>query len=274
MTCSVKPFLYVQTLDHGHPSILKPEMGWRRANTHASIFVNGWCLSKCPSLISGPCVGSLKVLYLKWESRSVMSDTLRLRGLYSPWNSPGQNAGVGSCSLLRGIFSTQELNPGLPHCRQILYQLSHKGSHLKCRHQKFGGQIPRSGLTPNNWCSSNFSRSFHQVQWGSQGRWKDGWCHLKLLSETTPWRPSIGIYLVASYQKCKVFVKPSGNQNKLWKILQEMGTPDHLTCLLRNLYAGQKATIRTRQGTTDWLKIGKGVCQGCILLSCLYNFYV
>ena len=59
------------------------------------------------------------------ESRSVVSDSLRPRGLYSPWKSPGQNTGVGSLSLLQGIFSTQGLNPGLLHCRQILYQLSY-----------------------------------------------------------------------------------------------------------------------------------------------------
>ena len=58
-----------------------------------------------------------------------------------------------------------------------------------------------------------------------------------------------------------------------WKILKEMGIPDHLTCLLRNLYAGQEATIRTGHGTTDWIQIGKGVCQGCILSPCLFNFY-
>ena len=61
--------------------------------------------------------------------------------------------------------------------------------------------------------------------------------------------------------------------NKLWKILKEMGIPDHLTCLLRNLYAGQEATIRTGHGSTDWLQIGKGVCQGCILSPCLFNLY-
>ena len=55
------------------------------------------------------------------------------------------------------------------------------------------------------------------------------------------------------------------DHHKLWKILKEMGIPDHLTCLLRNLYAGQEATVRTRHGTTDLLQIGKGVCQGCIL---------
>ena len=62
------------------------------------------------------------------ESRSVVSDYLRPHRLYSLWNSPGQNPGVGSLSLLQGIFPTQGSNPGLPHCRQILYQLSHKGS--------------------------------------------------------------------------------------------------------------------------------------------------
>ena len=61
--------------------------------------------------------------------------------------------------------------------------------------------------------------------------------------------------------------------NKLWKILQEMGIPDHLTCLLRNLYAGQEAAVRTGHGTTDWFQIGKGVHQGCILSPCLFNFY-
>ena len=61
--------------------------------------------------------------------------------------------------------------------------------------------------------------------------------------------------------------------NKLWKILKEMGIPDHLTCLLRNLYAGQEATVTTGHGTTDWFQIGKGVRQGCILSPCLFNFY-
>ena len=62
------------------------------------------------------------------------------------------------------------------------------------------------------------------------------------------------------------------DHNKLWKILKEMGIPNHLTCLLRNLYAGQEATVRTRHGT-DWFQIGKGVHQGCILSPCLFNLY-
>ena len=63
------------------------------------------------------------------------------------------------------------------------------------------------------------------------------------------------------------------DHNKLWEILQEMGISDHLTCLLRNLFAGQEATVRTEHGTADWFQIGKGVRQGCILSPCLFNLY-
>ena len=63
------------------------------------------------------------------------------------------------------------------------------------------------------------------------------------------------------------------DHNKLWKILQDMGIPDHWTCLLRNLYEGQEATVRTWHGITDWLQIGEGVHQGCILSPCLFNLY-
>ena len=71
------------------------------------------------------------------------------------------------------------------------------------------------------------------------------------------------------YAKAFVYV----DHHKLWKILKEMGIPDHLTCLLRNQYAGQEATFRTGQGTTGWFQIGKGVRQGCILSPCLFNLY-
>ena len=63
------------------------------------------------------------------------------------------------------------------------------------------------------------------------------------------------------------------DHNKLWEILKEMGISDHFTCLLRNLYAGQDTTVRTGHGTMDWFQIWKGVCQGCILLTCLFNLY-
>ena len=73
-------------------------------------------------------MGTLFSLKSESESHSVMSDSLQPHGLYSPWNSPGQNTGVGGCFLLQGIVPTQGTNPGLPHCKWILYQLSHKGS--------------------------------------------------------------------------------------------------------------------------------------------------
>ena len=63
------------------------------------------------------------------------------------------------------------------------------------------------------------------------------------------------------------------DHKKLWKILKEIGLPDHLTCLLRNLYVSQEAAVRTGHGTTDWFQTGKGVCQDCILSSCLFNLY-
>ena len=63
------------------------------------------------------------------------------------------------------------------------------------------------------------------------------------------------------------------DHNKVWKILKEMGIPNHLTCILRYLYAGQEATARTRHGTTDWFQTGKRVCQGCKLSPCLFSFY-
>ena len=63
------------------------------------------------------------------------------------------------------------------------------------------------------------------------------------------------------------------DHNKLWEILKEMGIPEHLTCLLRHLYAGQEATVRIGHGTTDWFQIGKGLCQVCILSPCLFNLY-
>ena len=91
-------------------------------------------LSCFPELKALLTLNSLQVLLeveSESESHSLVSDSLQPPGLYSAWNSPGQNTGVGSLSLLQGIFPTQGLNPGLPHCRQILYQLSHKGSPLE-----------------------------------------------------------------------------------------------------------------------------------------------
>ena len=82
------------------------------------------------------------------------------------------------------------------------------------------------------------------------------------------------IYLCfTDYAKVFDHVDHKKKKKKLWKILKDMGIPHHLTCLLRNLYAGQEAAVRTRHGTTNWFQIGKGVCQGCMLLPCLFNLY-
>ena len=90
--------------------------------------------------------------------------------------------------------------------------------------------------------------------------------------------PSLCCFVIASKIEYFCFIDYAKtfdcvDHNKLWKILKEMRIPDHLTCLLRNLYPGQEATVRTGQGTTDWFQIGKGVHQGCILSPCLFNFY-
>ena len=99
--------------------------------------------------ITSAYVGKQQYLHVS-ESHSVMSDSLRHHELYSPWNSLGQNSGVGSLSLLQGIFPTQELNPGLLHCRWILYQLSHQGSPFTC-------EISLSLSTDDSWYSSDFT---------------------------------------------------------------------------------------------------------------------
>ena len=85
-----------------------------------------------------------------------------------------------------------------------------------------------------------------------------------ILKEISPGCSLEGLMLKLKLQYCGYL---------LWKILREMGIPDHLTCLLRNLYAGQEATVRNGHGTTDWFQIGKGVRQGCILSPCLFNLY-
>ena len=94
---------------------------------------------------------------------------------------------------------------------------------------------------------------------------------IKLPTSTGSWKRRVPEKYFCFIDYAKVF--DCVDRNKLWKILKDMGIPDHLTCLLRNLYAGQEATVRTGHGTTDWFQIGKGVCQGCILSPYLFNFY-
>ena len=90
-----------------------------------------------------------------------------------------------------------------------------------------------------------------------------------IMEKAREFQKNIYFYVIDYYAKAFDCM----GHNKLWKILKEMGIPDHLTCLLRNRDAGQEATVRTRHGTTDWFQIGTGVCQGCILSSCFFNLY-
>ena len=107
-------------------------VSWPRGMWHSSSQTKDWTYTpyirrwsrKWPDLQGSPSNSFLS----ESDSHSAVSDSLGCHGLYSPWNSPGQNTGVGSLSLLQGIVPTQGSNPGLPHCRQILYQLGHKGS--------------------------------------------------------------------------------------------------------------------------------------------------
>ena len=89
-----------------------------------------------------------------------------------------------------------------------------------------------------------------------------------IIKKATEFQKSI-YFCFIDYSKAFDYI----DHNKLWKILQDMGIPDHLTCLLRDLYAGQEATVRTEHGPTDWFQMGKGVRQVCVLLPCLFNLY-
>ena len=98
----------------------------------------------------------------------------------------------------------------------------------------------------------------------------------KLLTQVSIFLPQNSFHSIAHYSCNIVYLLmyfDCVDHNKLWKVLKEMGTPDHLTCLLRNLYAGQETSVRTGHETTRWFQIGKGVHQGCILSHCLLNLY-
>ena len=133
------------------------------------------------------------LFYLEWsESHSVVSDSLWPHGLYSPWNSPGQNTGVGSLWLLQGIFQTQEWNPGLPRCRQILYQLSHNTSWSIRAGRSKRHKEKRSPLA-QSWlhfliCFLLLPMSLPYVNWASQ----EGFVLLEVL--TLVLRPSFVLF--------------------------------------------------------------------------------
>ena len=112
------------------------------------------------------------VLESESVSHSVLSDSLSPHGLYSLWNSPGQNTGVGSLSFLQGIFPTQGLNPGLPHCRRNLYQLSHQGSHLcfVCPSKLWGRKAPSRWSAPPPSLRNTLGSGFLYLQRSSLGQ--------------------------------------------------------------------------------------------------------
>ena len=103
---------------------------WVHCSLEQTELLSKWAFSSLILAVISqiPCESKTEYIPHESESHSVMSDSLQPYGLYIPWNSPGQNTGVGSLSLLQGIFPTQGSNPGLPPCKRILYQLSHKGS--------------------------------------------------------------------------------------------------------------------------------------------------
>ena len=124
------------------------------------------------------------MLRVKSESCSVMSNSLQPHGLYSKWNSPGQNTGAGSLSLLQGIFPIQGSNPGLPHCRQILYQLSHQGSPriLEWVAYPFSSRSSR----PRNWTGVSCIAGGFFPNWAIREAWKwKSLSHVQLFE--TPW---------------------------------------------------------------------------------------
>ena len=146
--------------------------------------------------------------------------------------------GVGKCQ-----FSFQSQRKAMPKNAQTTAQL-------------------HSSHTPVKYCSK-FSKP------GFSNTWTMNFQMFKLILEKAE-EPEIKLLTSTGSSKNK---RVPEKQNKLWKILKGMGIPDHLTCLLRNLYAGQEATVRTGRGTTHWFQMGKGVRQGWILSPCLFNFH-
>ena len=223
----------------------------------------------------------------KW-SRSVVSDSLQPHGLLStrllcPWDFPGKNTRVGCHFLLQELFPTQGLNLGLPHCRHTLYRLSHQGSIRKESQRK---AMPKNGQTNAQLHSSHMLVMLKILQGTLQQ-----YVNHELPDVQAGFRKGKGnrhqiVNIHWIIEKARDFQKniyfcfldlakafDCMDHNKLWKILQETCIPDHLTCLLRNLYAGQEATVRTWHGTMDWFQTGKAVHQGYISSPCLFNLY-
>ena len=160
----------------------------------------------------------------------------------------------------KGQFSFQSQKKAMPKNAQTTTQLH--SSHTLA---KWCSKFSKPGLS--NMCTVNFQTFKLVFRKGRGTRYQIA--NIRWITEKArEFQKNIYFWFI-DYAKAFDCV----DQNKLWKILKEMGIPDHLTCFLRNLYAGQEATVRTGHGTTDWLQIGKGVHQGCILSPCLFNLY-
>ena len=239
-----------------------------------------WLYSGFPSGSDGKESACSEVLCLVTQSYKTLCDPMdcsppvfSVRG-----DSPGKNTGVGCHALFQGTFPTQESNQGLLHCRWILYQLSYQASLCsgyrtgkgQCSFQSQRKAMPKNAQTTAQLHSSH-TLKIHQVrlQQNVNRELPDVQAGFRKVRETRDQIANIRwiIRKAREFQKNTYFcfidyVKAfdCADHHKLWEILKEMGIPDHLTCLLRNLYAGQEATVRTGHGTTDWLQIGKGVC--------------
>ena len=200
--------------------------------------------------------------------------------LLHPWDFPGKSTGVGCHFLLQRIVPTQGSNLSLLHCRQTLYcqatrEIPKKGNAKECSNYHTIALISQASKVMLKILQARLQQYMNcelpDVQAGfRKGRGTRGqianidW----IMEKAREFQKNI-YFCFIDYAKAFDCV----DHNKVWKILREMGIPDHLTCLLRNLYAGQEATVRTGHGTTDWFQIGKGVHQGYILSPCLFNLY-
>ena len=144
-----------------------------------------------------------------------------------------------------------------------MFKLPHNCTHLTCQ-QRNAQNSPSQTSTEHEPRTSRCSSWFQKRQMNQRSNCQHPLDHIK--GKRVPEKNFTSASLTT-----KVFV--CVDHNKLWKILKEMGIPDHLTCLLRNLYAGQEATDRIKYETIYWFQIGKGVCQGCIQSPCLFNLY-
>ena len=211
---------------------------------------------------------------------SLQPHGLQPNRLLCPWGFPGENTGVGCHFLLQEIFPTQGSNPGLPHCRQTLYCLSHQGSPEK-------GSAKECSNCHTIALISHASKVMLKILQARLQQYVNHELQMFKLDLEKPEDPEIKLSTsVGSSEKQESFRKTSTSAllttpkpltgwitTNYGKVLKEMRIPSHLTCLLRNLYEGQEAAVRTGRGTTDWLEIGKGVHQGCILSPCLFNLY-